>query len=59
MDTSVDPCDDFYLFANGGWQKKTQIPGDKPAFGVFQAIQENNQVCRVSTRPATSLCSFF
>jgi hypothetical protein len=26
LDTSIDPCDDFYHFSCGGWQKATEIP---------------------------------
>lgn len=26
LDTTVDPCDDFYHFSCGGWQKATEIP---------------------------------
>ncbi|WP_294301175.1 M13 family metallopeptidase [uncultured Sphingomonas sp.] len=35
MDGSVKPGDDFYLYANGGWQKATQIPADRSSTGSF------------------------
>src|SRR5262245_61457587 len=35
MDTSVAPADDFYAYTNGGWMKATQIPPDKPTYGVI------------------------
>ena len=47
MDRSVDPGDDFFSYANGGWAKATQIPGDRPSYGAFDAIAE-----KVSTRTA-------
>lgn len=40
MDRSVDPGDDFFAYANGAWLKATQIPADRPSFGVFDAIAE-------------------
>ena len=40
MDKSVDPGDDFFGYANGGWLKATQIPADRPSYGVFDAIAE-------------------
>jgi putative endopeptidase len=38
MDRSVDPGDDFFLYANGTWFNKTEIPNDRTSLGVFQGI---------------------
>jgi endothelin-converting enzyme/putative endopeptidase len=35
MDASVRPGDDFYLFANGDWQRTTEIPPDRSNTGTF------------------------
>jgi putative endopeptidase len=40
MDLSVDPGEDFYEFANGGWFDKVEIPSDKGAYGVFDEIDD-------------------
>ena len=40
MDTSVAPGDDFYLFANGKWAAKTEIPADKSNYGMFTALDD-------------------
>ncbi len=33
MDTSAKPGDDFYAYANGGWQKTAEIPADRSYIG--------------------------
>src|SRR3954469_4498120 len=40
MDKSVKPGNDFYAYANGTWEKKTQIPPDRPVFGAFSVLDE-------------------
>jgi putative endopeptidase len=40
MDRRVDPAKDFYLFANGGWLKRTRIPLRTKARGTFIEMQE-------------------
>ena len=40
MDTSVQPGDNFYTFANGTWAKNTPIPADKSNYGMFGALDD-------------------
>src|SRR6185369_7446509 len=40
MDTSVKPGDDFNEYANGAWQKNTEIPADKSNISVFSIIND-------------------
>ena len=35
MDTTVRPGDDFYHYANGDWERRTQIPNDRSSYGSF------------------------
>lgn len=35
MDTTVHPGNDFYGYANGNWDRHTQIPPDKSSYGAF------------------------
>ncbi|MDB5253827.1 MAG: metalloendopeptidase [Flaviaesturariibacter sp.] len=41
-DTTVDPSQDFFLYANGGWIKKNPIPGDQGAWGIGNLVNEEN-----------------
>ena len=38
IDKSVAPGDDFYLYANGSWQKRTEIPADQARWGGFSKL---------------------
>jgi putative endopeptidase len=40
MDRSVIPGDNFYLYANGDWIKRTAIPNDRASVGVFSGLDD-------------------
>ena len=40
MDKAVKPGDDFYMYANGGWIARTELPADRAGLGVFTQLDE-------------------
>jgi len=42
MDLSVKPSEDFFLYANGGWIKRTEIPPEYSRWGSFNELIEKN-----------------
>ena len=43
MDREIEPCDDFYDFACGGFLKSTIIPDDKTTVNTFTGISDELQ----------------
>src|SRR5262245_56759015 len=43
MDKSVNPGDDFFAYANGGWLKSTEIPQDKSRYGIFEMLVDESR----------------
>jgi putative endopeptidase len=41
LDTSVDPCADFYQYSCGGWQKSNPIPPDQTAWSVYGKLNQD------------------
>src|SRR5262249_35058289 len=54
MDTSVKPSDDFFMYANGGWIKRTEIPPEYSRWGSFnQLIEHNNDALHAIAEKAS------
>ena len=40
LDLTVDPRQDFYKYACGGWQKNHPLDGEYSQFGTFNVLAE-------------------
>lgn len=44
MDTSVNPCEDFYRYSCGTWSKKNPIPNDQGSWDVYSKLAYDNEL---------------
>ena len=53
-DTTINPSDDFFLYANGGWFKNNPIPETERSNGIFRTIGDtiNNQIKSICEKSA-------
>src|SRR5579863_4079008 len=57
MDTSVDPCTDFFTYSCGTWIKKNPIPPDQVSWSVYSKLGDDNkailrEILESATTPA-------
>jgi putative endopeptidase len=44
MDTTVDPCENFFQYSCGVYLKQTPIPADESSYGQFDELNDRNQL---------------
>ncbi len=55
-DTTINPGEDFFQYANGGWFKNHPIPQSEKSNGIFRTIQDtiNEQVKKICESSAST-----
>ncbi len=44
MDPTADPCEDFFQFACGAWNRKHIIPEDRSSISTFEVLADQLQI---------------
>ena len=44
IDSTTDPCDDFFKYACGSWNTRYMIPEDKSTFDTFEKLHDELQI---------------
>ncbi|MCC5915824.1 MAG: M13 family metallopeptidase [Cryomorphaceae bacterium] len=44
IDSSFSPCEDFFMFASGGWIAENPIPASEARWGSFPILIEENEI---------------
>ena len=44
MDTTADPCVNFFQYSCGGYLKQTPIPADESSYGQFNELNDQNEL---------------
>uniref|UniRef100_A0A3Q3LZ48 Neprilysin n=1 Tax=Mastacembelus armatus TaxID=205130 RepID=A0A3Q3LZ48_9TELE len=55
MDATIDPCEDFFQFACGGWLKKHVIPETSSVYTTFDILRDELEIILKVEGEATAL----
>ncbi|HYE28820.1 MAG TPA: M13 family metallopeptidase [Allosphingosinicella sp.] len=65
MDRSVSPGDNFYQYANGNWDRLTEIPADRSNYGMFTVLDDLSKnrtraiIEEAAQRPGSRIGDFY
>ncbi|PLX19235.1 MAG: peptidase M13 [Marinilabiliales bacterium] len=44
IDTTFDPAEDFFRYANNGWMQKYPLPDDESSYGTFNQLRKETSI---------------